>query len=116
LAEPASTPERALAYLRELSREVRTAILLDSQGRVAACMDEELADRLHRPAVELFARADAVADDPPSQVEVSSSAGAVFAAREDGWSLVVVAGRLALPSLMFYDMRTALRTLEGQAA
>ena len=108
MAEPSLTPEGALSRLRELSAEVRASILLDSEGSVAACSDDSLRQRLRGPVIELLERADEAAEQPPSQVEVSMPGGAVFAAREDGWTLAVVADRRALSSLMFYDMRSVL--------
>jgi hypothetical protein len=115
VTEPALTPQRALSYLGELSADVRASILLDSGGAVAACSDNSLAERLRGPVLAMLERADDATDEPPSQVEVSMPGGAVFAAREDGWTLAVVASRRALPSLMFYDMWSALRGL-GRAA
>lgn len=45
------------------------------------------------------------------QVEVSTGAGIVYALRLGGWTLGVVAGRFALSSLVFFDMRQALEEL-----
>ncbi len=45
------------------------------------------------------------------QVEVSTGAGIVYALRTDDWTLAVVAGRFALSSLVFFDMRRALEEL-----
>ncbi|MGH2838651.1 MAG: hypothetical protein ACRDJY_09955 [Thermoleophilaceae bacterium] len=45
------------------------------------------------------------------QVEVSTGAGIVYALRTEGWTLAVVAGRFALSSLVFFDMRRALEEL-----
>jgi hypothetical protein len=116
VAEQALTPKNALLQLGELSAEVRASILLDPSGAVAACSDEPLGERLREPVLALLERADAAAGEPPSQVEVSMPGGAVYAAREDGWTLAVVASRRALPSLMFYDMRSVLRGLEEPPA
>jgi hypothetical protein len=44
---------------------------------------------------------------------VSTSDGAVFAARSAKHALVVVCGRLALPSLIRYDLRLVLADLSG---
>ena len=111
MAEPAPTPEGALSRLGELSAEIRASILLDSAGDVAACSDDSLGARLREPVLDLLERADSAAGDSPSQVEVSMTGGSVFAAREDGWTLAVVASRRVLSSLMFYDMRSVLRGL-----
>ena len=40
----------------------------------------------------------------------------MFAVRGEGWTLGVVAGRSALPSLMFYDLRSVLSDLGARAA
>ena len=40
----------------------------------------------------------------------------MFAVRERGWTLAVVAGRFALSSLMFYDLRMVIRDLAEEAA
>jgi hypothetical protein len=48
-----------------------------------------------------------------SQVEVSTGDAAVYALRDDHWSVAVVTGRFALPALMFYDLRTVLGELSG---
>jgi uncharacterized membrane protein len=45
------------------------------------------------------------------QVEVSTGAGIVYALRSGEWTLAVVAGRFALSSLVFFDMRQALQEL-----
>ena len=45
------------------------------------------------------------------QVEVSTGAGIVYALRLGDWTLAVVAGRFALSSLVFFDMRQALAEL-----
>lgn len=60
-------------------------------------------DKLGELTLELLDRAGT------DQVEVSTGSGVVYALRSDGWSLGVVAGRFALSSLVFYDMRQALQ-------
>jgi hypothetical protein len=48
-----------------------------------------------------------------AQVEVSTGVGIVYALRSGRWALAVVAGRFALSSLVFFDMRRALEELNG---
>lgn len=119
------TPELALRYLDELSTDIRAAVLLDSAGRVAAAHSaggDAPADRLGELAARLFDRADEAAKAAPAfegqvaQVEATTAEGAVFAVRADGWTIAVVAGRFALPSLMFYDLRAVLSDLGKRAA
>jgi hypothetical protein len=118
--EPPLTPALALDYLDELSTDIRGAILLDASGELAAGWqgDEERAERLREPLVELLRRADAVVGEggPASQVEVTTGRGAVFCVRDERWTLAAVTGRFALPSLVFYDLRHVLGDLGAPEA
>jgi hypothetical protein len=118
MPDPTLTPELALRYLDELSTDIRAAVLLDSAGRLAAASEEAPGEQLRELALELLAEADAAApfEGPVAQVEASTAAGHVFAVRGDGWTILVVAGRFALPSLMFYDLRSVLSDLGARAA
>lgn len=119
--ESQAAPELALDYLSALSTDIRAGVLLDDSGAVAAhsgCEDE-VAGRFGELALELFSRAQDAADPvigTVAQVEVTSPDGGVFAVRRGGWVLAVVTGRFALPSLMFYDLRSVLSDLDGIAA
>lgn len=116
VAGQALTPELALGHLEELSSDLRAAVLVDSKGRLAASTDPDRGDRLCELARALFERAEAAAEEAPAQVEVTTTAGAVFAIRDARFTLAVVADRLALASLMFYDLRSVLARLEPRAA
>jgi predicted regulator of Ras-like GTPase activity (Roadblock/LC7/MglB family) len=120
-------PKDALHRLRELSSEVRAAVLLDPHGDPVAHSedDEALGAKLGEMAAELARRADAAAARhglTAGQVEISSFAGAVFAVRgvpagaEAPWTLAVVADRAALPSLMFMDIRHVIDQVEPAEA
>jgi predicted regulator of Ras-like GTPase activity (Roadblock/LC7/MglB family) len=119
------TPELALRYLDELSTDIRAAVLLDAGGRVAAAhsaQGDPPAERLGELAGELFQHADRAAaathafEGEVAQAEITTAEGAVFAVRAEGWTIAVVAGRFALPSLMFYDLRAVLSDLGERAA
>jgi hypothetical protein len=119
------TPELALRYLDELSTDIRAAVLLDSAGELAAAHapdGDPPADKLSRLAGQLFGHADEAGEgahgfEPPvTQLEITIDEGAVFAVRDAGWTIAVVAGRFALPSLMFYDLRAVLSDLGERAA
>ena len=116
MAEPALTPALALDYLDELSTDIRGGVLLDADREVVAGWrgDAERAERLLGPVRELLERADAEAGDAgaAAQLEVTTQRGAVYCVREGGWTLAVVTGRFALPSLVFYDLRHVLGDLE----
>ena len=117
VADKALTPELALDYLGEMSTDIRAAVLLDGDGRLAAGSpdDDGRAERMRTIALELFERADEAAGGPRSacQVEVTLPDAAVFGVRSDTWTIAVVANRLALTSLMFYDLRSVLADLGG---
>ena len=120
MAEPALTPALALDYLDELSTDIRGALLLDARRRVAAGWhgDDDRAKKLRAPLIELLDQADAAAGDaaPAAQVEVTTQRGAVFCVRDERWTLAVVTGRFALPSLVFFDLRHVLADLGGAPA
>jgi len=83
--------------------------LLDGDGRLAAVDAGHEADgkSLAELGRALLDRAGT------GQVEVSTGTGVVYALRTGRWTLVVVAGRFALSSLVFFDMRRALEELGG---
>lgn len=103
---PALTPALALDYLRELSADVRSGVVLDADG-----------DLLAGPA-ELAAPARALLDAAPDAeaIEVATDGGAVFAARSQAHAIAIVCGRHALPALARYDLKAVLGDLEGRAA
>jgi hypothetical protein len=103
--DPALTPELALAYLGELSTDIRAAVILGADGARRAG-----AESLVAPACDLLAACDA------PLVEVDTRRGSVVAARSERHALVVVLGRHALPALVRYDVRRVLGDLEGPPA
>ena len=111
----ALTPELALQYLSELSTDITASVVMAADGRTAAASRPgESGDRMRSLTVDLFKRADEADDRPVSQIEVSTGDGAVYAVRDERWTIGVVTGRFALSSLMFYDLRTVLGDLEGR--
>ena len=121
VADGVLTPEQALDYLGELSPDIRASVLIDAGGSAVAAsvsVGEDRAEAVARLALELLERIDRMSppSQPAEQLEVSVPSGAVFALRHAGWTLVVVATRMALSSLMFLDIRSALARLEARAA
>ncbi len=112
------TPALALEYLDELSTDIRAAVVLDGEGRLAAGPeDADQGERVRELTRELFERADSVGGAAPvSQVEVTLPGGAVFAVRGERFTIAVVSTRYALSSLMFYDLRHVIDDLGGAAA
>jgi hypothetical protein len=101
---PTLTPPLALDYLRELSADIVAGVVLARDGKLLAGPDD-----LGDAARDLIAAA-----GDAEEVHVSTADGAIFAARSDQHALVVVCGRLALPSLIRYDLRLVLADLGGK--
>lgn len=106
---PGDAAEAALAFLAEMSPDLRGAAILDSGGAVLAAAGEP--DRWGEDAAALFAVADRAGTEPAEQVHVATEQGEVFALRHGGLAAVAVTERFALASLMFFDMRATLREL-----
>jgi hypothetical protein len=117
VAAPALTPELALVYLDQLSTDITAGVVLGSDGSLAAASRSGAeGERMGELVRELFEKADAADDQSVSQVEVSTGDGALYATRNPDWTIAVVTGRFALPSLMFYDLHTVLGALEQEKA
>jgi predicted regulator of Ras-like GTPase activity (Roadblock/LC7/MglB family) len=106
---PGGAAEAALAFLAEMSPDLRGAAILDGDGAVLAVADE--AERWAEDAAALFAAADRAGGEPVEQVHVATEGGEVFALRHAGLAAVAVTERFALASLTFFDMRATLRDL-----
>jgi hypothetical protein len=94
------TPALALEFITALSADIRAAIVLGAGG-------EHLAGR---PELADAARALPHA----RQLEGTTAEGAVFAARDERHTIVVVTGPFALPRVTRLDLKTALSALGGQ--
>ena len=101
--------ERALAYLAEMSPDLRGAAILDSDGSVLAALDSP--ERWAEDVAALLAVADRAEAAPAEQVHIATEQGEVFAIRHAGFAAVAVTERFALASLLFFDMRSILRDL-----
>jgi hypothetical protein len=110
VADAPLTPELALAYLGELSTDIRAAAVLDEGGAVAAQsgFDQDGDDQVGELVGDLLEHA-----APSGQVEIALPEGSVYVLREHGWALAVITGRFALSSLMFFDLRMVIRDLAG---
>jgi len=101
--------EGALAYLTELSPDLRGAAIFDGDGAVLAASGDP--DRWREDAAALFAAADRADREPVEQIHVGTEQGEVFALRHSGLAAVAVTERFALASLTFFDLRATLRDL-----
>jgi predicted regulator of Ras-like GTPase activity (Roadblock/LC7/MglB family) len=112
---PGDAAEAALAFLGEMSPDLRGAAILDGDGAVLAAAGED-PDRWREDAAVLFAVADRAGGEPAEQVHVATEQGEIFALRHAGLAAVAVTERFALASLMFFDMRSTLRDLGSGGA
>jgi len=99
----------ALAYLAEMSPDLRGGAILAGDGAVLAASGHP--DRWGEDAAALLDVADRAGDEPVEQLHVATEQGEVFALRHAGLTAVAVTDRLALASLLFFDMRAVLRDL-----
>ena len=109
--EPVLTePSQAVAYLEEISPEMRGCAILDLSGEVLAATGSDASDWA-KPAHELVAAADGATGEEATHVHVATGDGEVFAVRHGGFIAVAVAERFVLSSLMAFDLRAVLRDL-----
>lgn len=104
----------ALAYLTEMSPDLRGGAILDSGGAVLAASGH--AERWRKDVAALLAVADRAGEEPIEQLHIATEQGEVFALRHAGLAAVAVTERFALASLLFFDMRAALRDLVAGGA
>jgi predicted regulator of Ras-like GTPase activity (Roadblock/LC7/MglB family) len=109
---PGDSAEAALAFLTEMSPDLRGAAILSAEGTVLAASSEP--GRWREDAAALFAAADASDPEAAEQIHVATEQGEVFALRHAGLAAIAVTERFALASLMFFDMRSTLRELAKQ--
>ena len=102
-AGPGLTPDLAVAYLRELSADIRAAVVLAGDGEPLAGEPE-----LAASAARLLEAAPDAAE-----IEVAVAGGAIHAARGEQHAVVAVCGRYALPALIRYDLKVVLADLGG---
>ncbi len=108
-AVSAAAAAGALAYLTEMSPDLRGGAILDSGGAVLAASGGPSAGA--RTRAKLLAVADGAGGEPVEQVHIATEQGEVFAVRHAGLAAVAVTDRFALASLLLFDMRAVLRDL-----
>jgi predicted regulator of Ras-like GTPase activity (Roadblock/LC7/MglB family) len=108
-AVPGEAAEATLAYLSEMSLDLRGAAILDGEGSVLAASGDP--ERWREDAAVLFEAADRAGGQPVEQIHIGTEQGEVFALRHAGLAAVAVTERFALASLTFFDMRSLLRDL-----
>jgi hypothetical protein len=102
----------AVAYLEEISPEMRGCAILTEDGEVLDASGNN--ERWGEAGRDLIQGADAAGGEPVAHAHVATGDGEVFCVREGGLVALAVAERFTLASLMLFDMRTALRELAAQ--
>ncbi len=106
------TAEQALADLLGVSTQIGRVALCNAEGAVIAEVGGVGAN-----ATELWAGADEAARllgrPTVTQFEIGLPDSLVFGVREGAFSAVAVTDPAATADLVFYDLRAALRSLEG---
>ena len=107
----------ALNDLLEISSQVETAVIFGAGGEVEAAtiQDERRARDVARAARELLELAADYAPGDLRQVEVATADGSVFVVRDAERVVAATTGRAPTAGLVFYDLKTCLRTLGGDA-
>ncbi len=102
-----------VAELIEESAGLRSCAVIDERGGVLAATDP----RGWAPQAERLWRAAAgPAGANPAYVHVAIDAGELFAVRDEHFTVIGVADRFSLASLILCDLRAALRRLERAPA
>jgi hypothetical protein len=108
-AVSADAAASALAYLTEMSPDLRAGAILESDGSVLAAGDRP--ERWREDVATLLEVADGAGGEPVEQAHIATEQGEVFAVRHAGLTAIAVTDRFALASLLFFDMRAVLRDL-----
>jgi hypothetical protein len=104
-----SDASRAVAYLEEISDQMRGCAILSEAGEVLGASGDS--DRWGEAARGLIAAADKAGREPVAHAHVATGDGEAFCVRESGLAAVAVTERFTLASLMLFDMRNTLREL-----
>jgi predicted regulator of Ras-like GTPase activity (Roadblock/LC7/MglB family) len=112
--------QQALADLTEISSQVQVAVVFDDQGKVAASTlgDSRRSDELAKAAGGLLAAADEIktGESALTQLEVATGEGSVFVVRTGKTVIAATTGSNPTAGLVFYDLKSALRTVKPAAA
>jgi hypothetical protein len=108
-AVSADAATSALAYLTEMSPDLRGGAILASDGSVLAASNRP--ERWRDDATTLLEVADGAGGEPVDQAHIATEQGEIFAVRHAGLAAIAVTDRFALASLLFFDMRAVLRDL-----
>jgi predicted regulator of Ras-like GTPase activity (Roadblock/LC7/MglB family) len=112
--------QQALSDLTEISSQIQAAVVFDGKGQVSGSTltDSARAAGLVRTAAELLAAAEGLRSGSSAltQLEVATSDGSVFVVRDGDTSVVATTGGNPTVGLVFYDLKSALRSIKAKPA
>jgi predicted regulator of Ras-like GTPase activity (Roadblock/LC7/MglB family) len=112
--------QQALADLTEISSQIQAAVVFDAKGKVAGSTlaDSGRAADLVRAASELLSAAEGLRSGKSAltQLEVSTHEGSVFVVRDGETLIVATTGSNPTVGLVFYDLKSALRSIKAKPA
>jgi len=113
---------QALADLTEVSTQIRAAVLIDADGRVAASsgIDQAKAEAIAGSARKLLAAAEETMGGPGAreklvQLQAATPEGCVFVVQDEGRLVAAVTQANPTVGLVFYDLKTCLRHAAGES-
>src|SRR5436309_6857020 len=112
----------ALERLREISSQVRSAVIFERGGKVVGSTladqgrAKEVADEAEALLTEAEQRRDDVDEGELAQLEVAVQAGSVFIVRDGDRMIAVTTPPEPTVGLVFYDLKSCFRDLETAAA
>jgi predicted regulator of Ras-like GTPase activity (Roadblock/LC7/MglB family) len=110
---------QALADLTEISSELESAVVAAADGSVVASTlsDGERSSAIAANALALLEGASDTANGAraPTHVQAVTREGCVFVVRDDRHVLAAVTGPDPTSGLVFYDLKTTLKTLAEEA-
>ncbi len=117
---PAVDAQQALADLTEISSQIQAAVVFDDKGKVAGSTltDAARTEAVARSAAELLAAAQELegAQTRLTQLEVATAEGSVFIVRDEKATIAATTRRNATVGLVFYDLKSALKSLQPKPA
>ena len=110
---------QALADLTEISSQIEAAVLFDESGAVlgSTLANDEAAQGVARAAGQLLERAGGFRSEGTiTQLEASTADGSVFVVRDDARRIAATTGPAPTVGLVFYDLKSALRSADAEPA
>jgi predicted regulator of Ras-like GTPase activity (Roadblock/LC7/MglB family) len=110
---------QAIADLTEISSQIELVVLVGEDGGVLGSNadDDARAQKLAEGAARLLAAAGEAGGrgDELAQLEAATPEGSVFVVRDGGTTIAATTGPEPTVGLVFYDLKSALRSLDAPA-